>query len=340
MLVFGKLRQRLEKDTELGRRVDPKTWRLPDGMTCSRVLKEILGYVPETVIRLDRGATSYPLLVWDSRNSRKWKLFWAYSEKNAIDIVEATRIIREKKIPIPEIRGVAGSYILSEWIDGIPLKKELPFRYMREMAAYQASIHGAFSEEPTKADYFTDKIFDWLEGKRFTVLSFLREKDFNEMLFLLKEESPENLAKGIRHADLRPYNLVRTESGCIYSIDNADLSIGMGFESDIFKTVYYSFSLVPWHIPRYLAQIIILLPQSTILEAWNFWNLLSLLNRAIFEVEVKKGKHARKIKNYREKILGAIAQKRHGHEVLLNKGIYSKTKRLVCFFIERNAKRE
>ena len=341
MLVFGKLRQKLESDTERGRRVDPETWCLPDGSICAHVLEKILGFIPETVIRLDEGSNSYPLLIFDSVNRKKWKLFQAHSEKNAIDIVRATRIILEKNVAIPEIRGTAGSFVLAEWIDGVPLKNELPFRSLiNEVAAYQASIHGAFIEGPSKADCFTKKLFDWINNKRPTLLSFLQEKEFREMLLLLEAESPKNLAKGIRHTDIRLFNLVRAENGRIYSIDNADLSFGMGFESDIFKTLYYSFSALPWHIPGYLAEALTLLPQSTILEAWNFWNLLYFIKEAIFEIEVKKGKHARKIKNYREKILGAIAQKRNGHEVLVNEGIYNKTKRLACFLTERNAKRE
>jgi hypothetical protein len=253
------------------------------------------------------------------------KLYWVRTPELARNIAEVTSFLETKGVPFPRIYKQIGPYLLAQWIEGHPLRKELPCRYAKTMARYQARVHGARVDFPAESSQYLQKILSRFQKKKAVLLSGMNAAEVDSLYSMLQEEAPPSLSKGLRHSDIRPYNLVRNKDGNIYSIDNEHLQNGMGFEYDIFKSVYFSFRKTPWHIPPYLAECACSISHNTILQGWNFWNLLFCINMFLNKIEEKGGKGAKRYKKILQK---AISLRRKGTSkegILVHKSFYDAT---------------
>lgn len=317
--------------SERGYIIDARTFRLPGGESCAEILYKALGYVPEFVVRLRQGCGSKPLLIFDRKTKEKMKLYWTRTREAARNIVEITSLLEAKKVPIPKVYRQIGPYILSQWIEGVPLRKQLPFRYAKAMARYQSRFHGASVDSPIDSSLYVQRILSLFQKKRSVWLSGMSKTDVDILYSLLREEAPVSLAKGIRHSDIRTYNLVKSKDGSIYSIDNENLRRGVGFEYDIFKTVYFTFRKTPWHIPRYLIESLYFIPHNTILAGWNFWNLLVYGASFLFEIEIKGGKNAEIYRKILKEAASLREKSSSKGDIFFQKSLYN-----AIFFLERS----
>jgi len=315
--------------SERGQVIDARTYSLPGGESCYEVLQEALGYIPECIVRLREGCSSKPLLIVDAKRGEKMKLYWVQTPESARNIAEITSLLESKGVPFPRIYQQIGPYLLTQWIGGHPLRKELPCRYVKAMARYQARIHGAHVEFPTDSSQYLQKISHIFQKKKAVLLSGMNAAEVDSLYSMLQEEAPASLSKGIRHPDIRTYNLVRNKDGSIYSIDNEHLDNGMGFEYDVFKSVYFTFRKTPWHIPPYLAECACSIPHNTIVKAWNFWNLLFYINRFLSRMEEKRSKDAKSHKKILQKAISLRKQRTSKEDILFHKSFYDATIRRI-----------
>ena len=311
--------------SERGFIVDARTYCLPGGESCYEVLYDALGYIPECIIRLQQGCGSKPLLIVDRKRGEKMKLYWVRTPESAQNIAEITSLLETKGVPIPKVYKQIGPYLLSQWIEGHPLRKELPCRYAKTMARYQAHIHGARVDFPADSSQYLQKIIHLFQKKKTVLLSGMNTAEVDSLCSMLQEEAPASLSKGIRHPDIRTYNLVRNKDGYIYSIDNENLHNGMGFEYDIFKSAYFTFRKTPWHISPYLAECACYIPHNAILKGWNFWNLLFYIDRFLFEMEEKGGKDAERYKKTLQEVISLRRRRASKEGILFHKPFYDAT---------------
>jgi len=162
------------RHSERGYIIDARAYCLPGGESCYEILYDALGYIPERIIRLRQGCSSKPLLIVDSKRGEKMKLYWVRTPESAQSIAEITSLLETKEVPIPKVYKQIGPYLLTQWIEGHPLRKELPFRYAKAMARYQAYIHGARVDFPADSSQYLQKIIHLFQKKK-AVFAFRHE---------------------------------------------------------------------------------------------------------------------------------------------------------------------
>lgn len=207
-------------------------------------------------------------------NSRAYKLYQVESSYRAKQIKTATDLLLHYRINIPKCYGISDSYVLSEWIEG--QKVELSNRkILKKIAIYHAAIHNV--SVPTKSKTQEFRHLPWLINRFVDVCSKHVNKDElicigTKVLNLL----PDDLECRISNPDFIPSNLIITNEGKIYIVDNEFLYISTGYEFDIYNLM---FGLGESLRNNYLKQYSKVLPLKSYYYYLWYWDLCLSLKR-------------------------------------------------------------
>jgi hypothetical protein len=168
-------------------------------------------------------------------DGRRVKVYEAANREHAEFILRTTKQ-RPGGLSFPPIAGLAGRFVLCDWVEGKPLSAcRQDSGFTAALARLQASIHSV-SLDPNKGagfDYWAD-----LVAPRFRRAAELAGKDrIADDKIRLLETWRSDARKTLAHPDLSPANVVLTGALDLIPVDNELLYHGAGAFMDILNTM-------------------------------------------------------------------------------------------------------
>jgi hypothetical protein len=188
---------------------------------------------------------------------------------------------------IPRVLDRCGTGLLIQFVDGHPARKPaLTTKLLAETAALQARIHGTgvtdlLAEPPVETAKVVERLAQQLQ--RLIALQAVTEREAEELTELATSEIPQTSEIGITHFDYCAENLVLTEAGGFYIVDNETLQIG-ALDHDLART-WYRWPMSPAERAVYWESYGTFRDPGSFSAFFLFWAIATLVSSALFRLE-------------------------------------------------------
>lgn len=250
----------------------------------SRVGSELREVVPLTrlAFRAERSGC-YRLRFADGR-------VFKYRSMASADRAESVEhlISRIDSPRIPRVLDRCGTGLLIKFVDGHPARKPtLTPKLLAETAALQGKIHRTgvtdLLAEPRRVD--TAKLIERLalHLQRLVALQAVTEREAEELTELATSEVPQASEIGITHFDYCAENLVVSEAGGFYIVDNETIHIG-ALDHDLART-WYRWPMSQAERAVYWESYATFRDPGSFSAFFPFWTIATLVSSAVLRLE-------------------------------------------------------